>query len=120
MNKGVNLKRRLQNKEKAPTKMTFFSRFEADILSGNKTITIRDISESDYVVGTRVEVATLEEGRVFTYLKIMDVTEVCFHDLTDFHAQQENMSLVELKQVISDIYPGISQLFVISFALISE
>ena len=30
----------------APTTMTFFSRFENDILSGKKTITIRDKKES--------------------------------------------------------------------------
>ncbi len=46
----------------APTTMTFFRRFEADILSGKKTITIRDESERDYQPGSVVEVSTLEEG----------------------------------------------------------
>ncbi|EWY35620.1 hypothetical protein N825_12770, partial [Skermanella stibiiresistens SB22] len=31
------------------------------------------------------------------------------------HAQQENMSLGELKQVIKEIYPGLDSLFVIEF-----
>lgn len=39
----------------APTEMTFFERFESDILSGKKVITIRDESEKDYVIGTEVE-----------------------------------------------------------------
>lgn len=103
-----------------PSKMTFFSRFEHDILAGKKTITIRDSSERNYLVGSTVEVSTLEEGRVFSYLKILDVNEVCFDDLTEFHAQQENMSLPELKAVISDIYPGITQLFVITFELTTK
>ncbi|MCE7626929.1 ASCH domain-containing protein, partial [Vibrio fluvialis] len=47
----------------APTTMTFFARFERDILAGKKVITIRDASEKDYQPGTVVDVSTLEEGR---------------------------------------------------------
>ena len=46
-----------------PTIMTFFERFETDILSGKKTITIRDESENNYVPGSTVTVSTLEGGR---------------------------------------------------------
>ncbi|EKO3678074.1 ASCH domain-containing protein, partial [Vibrio metschnikovii] len=31
---------------------------------------------------------------------------------------QENMTLTELKQVISDIYPGIEELYVIHYQLV--
>jgi len=98
-----------------PTEMTFFERFEADILSGKKTITLRDESESDYQVNSIVNVKTLEEGRYFCRLHILEVTPVLFDELSDFHANQENMSLDQLKSVIQDIYPGISQLYMISY-----
>lgn len=103
---------------KAPTTMTFFERFEADILSGKKTITIRDESEKYYQPGTVVNVSTLESGREFCSLKILSVTPVLFADLDDFHAQQENMTLLELKRVIQDIYPGIEQLYVVQYELV--
>lgn len=98
-----------------PTTMTFFSRFEADILADKKTITIRDQSESHYLPGSVVEVSTLEEGRVFCHLQILSVEPVQFSELNAFHAEQENMTLEQLKQVIQEIYPGIEQLFVIRY-----
>ncbi len=98
-----------------PTTMTFFSRFEADILSGKKVITIRDHSEKDYQVDSVVDVSTLEEGRWFCRLKILSVEPVLFSELSEYHAEQENMTLPQLKQVIDDIYPGIEQLYVIHY-----
>jgi uncharacterized protein YqfB (UPF0267 family) len=98
-----------------PSEITFFERFESDILSGKKTITLRDESESDYVVNTHVDVKTLEQGRYFCRLKILKVEPILFKDLCDFHAKQENMTLAELKSVIQDIYPGIEQLYMISY-----
>jgi uncharacterized protein YqfB (UPF0267 family) len=102
----------------APTTMTFFERFEADILAGKKTITIRDESEKYYVPGTKVRVSTLETGREFCDLEIVSVEPILFEQLTDFHAQQENMTLPELKGVIQEIYPGIQQLYVVSYQLV--
>ncbi|MGF1724004.1 N(4)-acetylcytidine aminohydrolase [Photobacterium nomapromontoriensis] len=100
-----------------PTEMTFFERFESDILSGKKIITIRDEAESHYVPGTSVEVSTYEDGRWFCRLTILKVDAVKFDELTDFHAMQENMSLEMLKSVIQEIYPGIEQLYVVSYQL---
>ncbi|PNH89724.1 N(4)-acetylcytidine aminohydrolase [Vibrio diazotrophicus] len=100
------------------TTMTFFARFEADILSGKKVITIRDESEKDYQPGSVVDVSTLEEGRWFCRLKIQSVEPVLFSDLNEFHAEQENMTLPQLKQVINDIYPGIESLYVIQYELV--
>lgn len=97
------------------TEMTFFERFVADILSGKKVITIRDESENNFLVGSKVEVSTFEENRWFCRLKINSVEPIQFEQLTDYHATQENMTLTELKQVISDIYPGITKLWVISY-----
>ncbi|MCW8332948.1 ASCH domain-containing protein [Vibrio sp. SCSIO 43135] len=101
-----------------PTEMTFFERFESDILSGKKTITIRDESERDYKVGSVVDVNTLEEGRWFCKLEILSVEPILFGELNDFHAQQENMTLDVLKGVIQDIYPGVEQLYVVSYRLV--
>lgn len=101
-----------------PTTMTFFARFEADILSGKKVITIRDESEKDYQPGSVVDVSTLEEARWFCRLKIKSVDPVLFSDLNEFHAEQENMTLPQLKQVINDIYPGIESLYVIHYELV--
>jgi uncharacterized protein YqfB (UPF0267 family) len=44
-------------------KMTFFERFEADILSGKKTITIRDESKKDYALNSIVQVSTFENKK---------------------------------------------------------
>ena len=56
--------------------ITFFERFEADILSGKKTITIRDASEKDYAVNSIVQVSTYENNRWFCALKIKNVIVV--------------------------------------------
>ena len=103
-----------------PTTMTFFERFETDILSGKKTITIRDASESNYVPGSIVTVSTLESGREFCQLSILSVEPILFSELSDFYAEQENMTLAVLKGVIQDIYPGIKQLYVVSYTLVGE
>lgn len=100
-----------------PTEMTFFERFEGDITSGKKTITIRDQSEKDYLPGTIVSVSTFEDGREFCKLQIISVEPIQFAQLNEFHAQQENMTLATLKSVIQEIYPGIEQLYVITYSL---
>ncbi len=103
-----------------PTHMTFFSRFENDILSGKKTITIRDESEKNYQVGSRVTVATFEDGREFCQLDVLAVEPIHWDDLNVWHAEQENMTLSELKSVISEIYPNETQFYVVSYQLVSE
>lgn len=99
-------------------KITFFSRFEADILSGKKTITIRDKSESHFQPQQQLSVFTNETDRLFAQIRVLSVTEIQFANLNERHAQQENMSLAELKQVIRAIYPSEHQFFVIEFELI--
>jgi hypothetical protein len=98
--------------------MTFFERFESDILSGKKVITIRDESEKDYVVGTEVEVSTYEDNRRFCRLAIDSVEAITFDDLNTYHAEQENMTLEELKNIIEEIYPNKGQLYVISYHIV--
>ncbi|MBM7071216.1 ASCH domain-containing protein [Shewanella sp. 202IG2-18] len=103
--------------DRAPTKITFFERFEPIIVSGDKTITIRDESESHYVPGTSVSVHTLETDRHFCDITILSVIPIKFDELNEFHAQQEYMALPELKKIIREIYPDIEDLYVISYQL---
>lgn len=105
----------------SPLKETsFFNRFVPDILSGKKVITIRDENEKNFLVGSIVDVKTFEENEWFCRIKIVDVEPISFDALNDFHATQENMSLTELKGVISDIYPEVNQLWVISYQLVDN
>lgn len=99
-------------------KITFFSRFEADILSGKKTITIRDKSESYFQPNQELAVFTNETDRFFANIKVLSVTPIAFDELNEEHAKQENMSLAELKQVIREIYLNDNAFFVIEFTLI--
>lgn len=100
--------------------MTFFERFEADILRDKKVITIRDASESHYQVGSVVNVSTFETGRYFCQLRILSVEPIAFSSLDEEHAKQENMTLPELKDIIRDIYPGIETLFVITYERLAD
>lgn len=99
-------------------KITFFSRFEADILSGKKTITIRDKAESYFQPNQELEVFTNETDHFFTNIKVLSVTPIQYEELNEQHAMQENMTLAELKQVIREIYPNDNEFFVIHFQLI--
>lgn len=96
--------------------ITFFRRFEADILAGRKTITIRDSSESDFHPEETLRVCRNEDGVFFCHIKVKSVTPVTLDALTERHAEQENMSLDELKKVIKTIYPGLEQFYVIEFS----
>ncbi len=97
--------------------ITFFERFETDILAGKKTITIRDKTEIDFELGRVIPVATYEAGRVFGNLKILSIEAIQYDDINEDHASQENMTLPQLKNVIRDIYPSENQLYVITFEL---
>lgn len=99
-------------------KITFFSRFEADILAGKKTITIRDKSESYFQPQQELAVFTNETNRFFAHIRVISVTPIHFEQLNGQHAKQENMALAKLKQVIRDIYPNDNDFFVIEFELI--
>ncbi|BCN23968.1 ASCH domain-containing protein [Vibrio alfacsensis] len=55
-------------------KITFFTKLERQILSGKKTATIRDGSESHYLPGQVVEAFTLEDDRKICKLEIIGIT----------------------------------------------
>lgn len=100
--------------------ITFFQRFEDDIVAGRKTITLRDASESHFRPGQQLRVGRYEDDVYFCTIEVKSVEPVLLSELTEEHARQENMTLPELKQVISDIYPGLNELFVISFTLVAQ
>ena len=97
--------------------ITFYQRFETDILSGRKTITIRDKSESHFKAGDILRVGRFEDDQYFCTIEVLSVSPITLDELTDQHAKQENMTLVELREVIKTIYPNESEFWVIEFNL---
>ena len=97
--------------------ITFYQRFEADILTGRKTITIRDKSESHFKAGDILRVGRFEDNQYFCTIEVLSVSPITLDELTEQHAKQENMSLAELKQVIRRIYPIEELFYVIRFKI---
>ncbi len=59
----------LGNSTMQPNDITFFQRFQDDILAGRKTITIRDESESHFKTGDVLVVGILKMTVIFARLK---------------------------------------------------
>ena len=97
--------------------ITFYQRFETDILAGRKTITIRDKSESHFKAGDILCVGRFEDNQYFCTIEVLNVSPITLDELTEQHAKQENMALDELKEVIREIYPNEDKFFVIKFTL---
>ncbi|MCW7262531.1 N(4)-acetylcytidine aminohydrolase [Escherichia coli] len=98
-----------------PNDITFFQRFQDDILAGRKTITICDESESHFKTGDVLRVGRFEDDGYFCTIEVTATSTVTLDTLTEKHAEQENMTLTELIKVIADIYPGQTQFYVIEF-----
>ena len=98
--------------------ITFYQRFEADILAGRKTITIRDKSESHFKAGDILRVGRFEDDQYFCTIEVLSVSPITLDELTEQHAAQENMSLVELREVNKTIYPNENEFFMINFHLL--
>ncbi len=97
------------------TTSLFFNVSEDDILAGRKTITIRDESESHFKTGDVLRVGRFEDDGYFCTIEVTATSTVTLDTLTEKHAEQENMTLTELKKVIADIYPDQTQFYVIEF-----
>ena len=95
--------------------ITFYQRFEADILAGRKTITIRDKSESHFKVGDILRLGRFEDNQYFCTIEVLSLSLITLDELTEQHAKQENMGLEELKEVIRGIYPSESKFYLIKF-----
>ncbi|MDW6091491.1 N(4)-acetylcytidine aminohydrolase [Vibrio rhizosphaerae] len=98
-----------------PTQITFFEFLTPFVAAGLKTITIRDRSESHYVVGSQVEVLTLETQQKVCDIEIIAVEPLRFDEINQFHARQEHLPLPQLKTLIRDVYPETDELFMITF-----
>ena len=101
-----------------PNDITFYQRFEADILAGRKTITIRDKSESHFKAGNILRVGRFEDNQYFCTIEVLSVSPITLDELMEQHATQENMRLDELKEVIRGIYPSEELLYIIVFKVI--
>ena len=97
--------------------ITFYQRFEADILAERKTITIRDKSESHFKAGDILRVGRFEDNQYFCTIEVLGVSPITLDELTEQHAKQENMSLAELKEVIKAIYPSEGKFVLINFKI---
>ena len=102
-----------------PNDITFYQRFEADILSGRKTITLRDKSESHFKAGNILRVGRFEDNQYFCTIEVLSVSPIPLDELTEQHAKQENMGLEKLKEVIRGIYPREYNFYLIKFRLVS-
>lgn len=98
-----------------PNDITFFQRFQDDILAGRKMITIRDAAESHFKMGDVLRVGRYEDDGYFCTIRVVATSTVTLDTLTELHAQQENMTLAQLREVIAEIYPEEKQFYVIEF-----
>ena len=98
-----------------PNDITFFQRFQDDILAGRKTITLRDAAESHFKTGDVLRVGRYEDDGYFCTIRVVATSTVTLDTLSELHAQQENMTLTQLREVIADIYPEEKQFYVIEF-----
>ena len=98
-----------------PNDITFFQRFQDDILAGLKTITLRDAAESHFKTGDVLRVGRYEDDGYFCTIRVVATSTVTLDTLSELHAQQENMTLAQLREVIAEIYPEEKQFYVIEF-----
>ncbi|HGV3495668.1 TPA: N(4)-acetylcytidine aminohydrolase [Klebsiella michiganensis] len=98
-----------------PNNITFFQRFQDDILAGRKTITLRDAAESHFKAGDVLRVGRYEDDGYFCAIRVVATSTVTLDTLNERHAQQENMTLAQLREVIAEIYPEEKQFYVIEF-----
>ena len=72
-----------------PNDITFFQRFQDDILAGRKTITIRDESESHFKTGDVLRVGRFEDDGYFCTIEVTATSTVTLDTLTEKHAELE-------------------------------
>ena len=109
----------LNNRYKLLDKITFFSRLETQIITGKKTATIRDHSESNFSVGQVLNAYTYEDNQKICQIEILSVEPVEFNELNRTHAKAENLPFVFiLKWLLRKIYSKESSLFFIRFKVV--
>ncbi|STR43948.1 ASCH domain [Klebsiella michiganensis] len=99
-----------------PNDITFFQRFQDDILAGRKTITIRDATESHFKTGDVLRVGRYEDDGYFCTIRVVATSTVTLDTLSETaRAAGEIMTLAQLREVIAEIYPEEKQFYVIEF-----
>ena len=98
-----------------PNNITFFKLYQDDILAGLKTNTIRDAAESHFKAGDVLRVGRYEDDGYFCTIRVVATSTVTLDTLNERHAQQENMTLPQLREVIAEIYPEEKLFYVIEF-----
>ncbi|MDH8437512.1 N(4)-acetylcytidine aminohydrolase [Klebsiella pneumoniae] len=94
--------------------LPFFSVFRTTSSPGAKPSPFA-MQRSHFKPGDVLRVGRYEDDGYFCTIAVTATSTVTLDTLTEQHAQQENMTLGQLRQVISDIYPGESQFYVIEF-----
>ena len=98
--------------------ITFYQRFREDILSGKKTITIRNKDEAHFTAGQILSVATNEANEWFCNIRVKKVEPLYKSDFNKHHAVNENMTLEQLHLVIEEIYPDENRFYLIEFEVL--
>ncbi|WP_338417876.1 N(4)-acetylcytidine aminohydrolase [Vibrio splendidus] len=109
----------LKGRYKSLNKITFFSRLETQIITGKKTATIRDHSESNFSVGQVLNAYTYESNQKICQIEILSIEAVEFNELNRTHARAENLPFVFiLKWLLRKIYSKETSLFFIRFKVV--
>lgn len=87
------------------TTSLFFNVSRMTFWLGVKTITIRDESESHFKTGDVLRVGRFEDDGYFCTIEVTATSTVTLDTLTEKHAEQENMTLTELKRSLPTSIP---------------
>lgn len=99
--------------------ITFYQRFEADILAGRKMITIRDKSENHFKVGDILRARRFEDNEYFCTIEVLSITPITLDEFTEQHLEMANMDdLDKPKEILWGTYPNKKQYYIILFKLI--
>lgn len=99
--------------------ISFYKKLVPLILSGKKTGTIRDKSESHYEPGQILDAITNEENKRFCQIEVLNIEKVAIDELNRSHAKAEGFLFVfPLKRVVRKIYSKESELYFIGFKVI--
>ena len=83
-----------------PNDITFFQRFQDDILAGRKTITLRDAAESHFKAGDVLRVGRYEDDGYFCTIRVVATSTVTLDTLSELHAQPSHCSLRQKRKTV--------------------
>lgn len=98
-----------------PNDITFFNVSRMTFWLGVKPSPSATSLNRTSKTGDVLRVGRFEDDGYFCTIEVTATSTVTLDTLTEKHAEQENMTLTELKKVIADIYPDQTQFYVIEF-----